>query len=187
MPHITDAIQDWIEEVAKVPVDGKEGSPDVCVIELGGTVGDIESSPFVEALRQVFCPDALQTSRQTPPANFSWKSLAISCLALMQALELPCRLEMPCLRHQCSYCSPFTAQPCSTVLWVLVCRYAPPANISALSNRPVQVAVAIVLGFEPPSPHVSDPVMTPSKGQHSSQICQYLLVSSIGSASKSRL
>jgi CTP synthase (UTP-ammonia lyase) len=25
---------------------------DVCVIELGGTVGDIESSPFVEALRQ---------------------------------------------------------------------------------------------------------------------------------------
>lgn len=56
VPHITDAIQDWIEEVAKVPVDGKEGSPDVCVIELGGTVGDIESSPFVEALRQAFCP-----------------------------------------------------------------------------------------------------------------------------------
>jgi CTP synthase len=26
--------------------------PDVCVIELGGTVGDIESMPFVEALRQ---------------------------------------------------------------------------------------------------------------------------------------
>ena len=56
VPHITDAIQDWIEEVAKVPVDGKEGCPDVCVIELGGTVGDIESSPFVEALRQVFQP-----------------------------------------------------------------------------------------------------------------------------------
>lgn len=56
VPHITDAIQDWIEEVAKVPVDGKEGCPDVCVIELGGTVGDIESSPFVEALRQVLCP-----------------------------------------------------------------------------------------------------------------------------------
>ena len=39
-----------------MPVDGKEGCPDVCVIELGGTVGDIESSPFVEALRQVSCP-----------------------------------------------------------------------------------------------------------------------------------
>jgi CTP synthase (UTP-ammonia lyase) len=33
-------------------VDGRDGVPDVCVIELGGTVGDIESMPFVEALRQ---------------------------------------------------------------------------------------------------------------------------------------
>ncbi|KXZ49682.1 hypothetical protein GPECTOR_20g539 [Gonium pectorale] len=54
VPHITDAIQDWIEMVAKRPVDGKSGVPHVCVIELGGTVGDIESAPFVEALRQFF-------------------------------------------------------------------------------------------------------------------------------------
>ena len=52
VPHITDAIQEWIERVAHVPVDGKPGPADVCVIELGGTVGDIESMPFVEALRQ---------------------------------------------------------------------------------------------------------------------------------------
>lgn len=52
VPHITDAIQDWIQKVAHTPVDGKPGPPDVCVIELGGTVGDIESMPFVEALRQ---------------------------------------------------------------------------------------------------------------------------------------
>ena len=52
VPHVTDAIQDWIQRVAHVPVDGRDGVPDVCVIELGGTVGDIESSPFVEALRQ---------------------------------------------------------------------------------------------------------------------------------------
>jgi len=53
VPHITDAIQDWIERVAHVPVDGNpDGKPDVCIIELGGTVGDIESAPFVEALRQ---------------------------------------------------------------------------------------------------------------------------------------
>ncbi|GLC65728.1 hypothetical protein PLESTF_000333500 [Pleodorina starrii] len=54
VPHITDAIQDWIQRVAAQPVDGKAGVPHVCVIELGGTVGDIESAPFVEALRQ-FC------------------------------------------------------------------------------------------------------------------------------------
>ena len=52
VPHITDAIQDWIERVAHIPVDGRDGCPEVCVIELGGTVGDIESMPFIEALRQ---------------------------------------------------------------------------------------------------------------------------------------
>lgn len=52
VPHITDEIQDWIERVAQVPVNGNGDSPDICIIELGGTVGDIESAPFVEALRQ---------------------------------------------------------------------------------------------------------------------------------------
>jgi CTP synthase len=52
IPHITDAIQDWIEDVASNPVDGSEDVPDVCIIELGGTVGDIESAPYIEALRQ---------------------------------------------------------------------------------------------------------------------------------------
>ncbi len=52
IPHITNEIQEWIEKVAQVPSDGNNGVPDVCIIELGGTVGDIESAPFVEALRQ---------------------------------------------------------------------------------------------------------------------------------------
>ena len=52
VPHITDEIQDWIERVASIPVDGNGDQPDVCVVELGGTVGDIESAPFIEALRQ---------------------------------------------------------------------------------------------------------------------------------------
>ena len=52
VPHITNEIQDWIERVAHVSADESEEIPDVCVIELGGTVGDIESAPFIEALRQ---------------------------------------------------------------------------------------------------------------------------------------
>lgn len=52
VPHVTDAIQTWIERVARVPVDESGLEPEVCIIELGGTVGDIESAPFVEALRQ---------------------------------------------------------------------------------------------------------------------------------------
>ncbi|KAK3321012.1 CTP synthase [Cercophora scortea] len=53
VPHITDAIQEWIERVAKIPVDDSGEEPDVCIIELGGTVGDLESGPFVEALVQL--------------------------------------------------------------------------------------------------------------------------------------
>ncbi|GAA5800085.1 CTP synthase [Helicostylum pulchrum] len=50
VPHVTDAIQEWIENVVSMPIEGEK--PDVCIIELGGTVGDIESAPFVEAMRQ---------------------------------------------------------------------------------------------------------------------------------------
>lgn len=57
VPHITNEIQDWIERVAHLPI--KESShgqqekvADICLIEVGGTVGDIESMIFLEALRQ---------------------------------------------------------------------------------------------------------------------------------------
>lgn len=52
VPHITNEIQEKLESVARMCSDGSGETPDVCVIELGGTVGDIESAPFVEALRQ---------------------------------------------------------------------------------------------------------------------------------------
>ena len=52
IPHITDAVMDWIEDVAHQCSDDSGLKPEVCIIELGGTVGDIESAPYVEALRQ---------------------------------------------------------------------------------------------------------------------------------------
>jgi CTP synthase len=53
VPHLTNAIQDWIEKVATVSTDmHSDDKPDVCVVELGGVIGDIESLPFVESLRQ---------------------------------------------------------------------------------------------------------------------------------------
>ncbi len=55
LPHPPTPIthpQNWIERVAQQPVDGSQEPPDVCLIEVGGTVGDIESSVFLEALRQ---------------------------------------------------------------------------------------------------------------------------------------
>ncbi|KAG8508839.1 CTP synthase 2, partial [Galemys pyrenaicus] len=49
VPHITDAVQDWVMNQAMVPVDGHKEEPQIC---LGGTIGDIEGMPFVEAFRQ---------------------------------------------------------------------------------------------------------------------------------------
>ncbi len=44
IPHITDEIKNFIRE--------KDGSADFVLVEIGGTVGDIESLPFLEAIRQ---------------------------------------------------------------------------------------------------------------------------------------
>ncbi|CAJ0577531.1 unnamed protein product, partial [Mesorhabditis spiculigera] len=52
IPHFTDAIIDWVERVAKIPVDGTTDVPDVCIIELGGTIGDIEGMPFLSAFEK---------------------------------------------------------------------------------------------------------------------------------------
>ena len=52
LPHVTGPIQDWIERVAKIPVGETNEEPDVCIVELGGTVGGIESAPFAEVMRQ---------------------------------------------------------------------------------------------------------------------------------------
>lgn len=51
VPHITDAIQEWIERAAMIPVDGKEGPADVCVIELGGTIGRFSQTPDMTECR----------------------------------------------------------------------------------------------------------------------------------------
>ncbi|CBZ50461.1 gk17769, related [Neospora caninum Liverpool] len=52
VPQVTDAIQAWIARVAEQPVDGHYEAPQICLIEVGGTVGDIESAVYLEALQQ---------------------------------------------------------------------------------------------------------------------------------------
>ena len=47
IPHITNEIKAHIKRVAE------ESHADVCIVEVGGTVGDIESLPFLEAIRQI--------------------------------------------------------------------------------------------------------------------------------------
>ncbi|HEX8891622.1 MAG TPA: CTP synthase [Pyrinomonadaceae bacterium] len=47
IPHITNEIKDAVRAVAE------KDKPDVVIVEIGGTVGDIESLPFLEAIRQM--------------------------------------------------------------------------------------------------------------------------------------
>jgi CTP synthase len=47
IPHITNEIKERIQRVAR------DRDPDVVIVEVGGTVGDIESLPFLEAIRQM--------------------------------------------------------------------------------------------------------------------------------------
>ena len=50
IPHITNEIQTFIERGAAA---SNNGQTDVAIVEIGGTVGDIESLPFLEAVRQM--------------------------------------------------------------------------------------------------------------------------------------
>jgi CTP synthase len=47
IPHVTDEIKRQIYEIARI------NNPDVLLVEIGGTTGDIESMPFLEAMRQM--------------------------------------------------------------------------------------------------------------------------------------
>ncbi len=47
IPHITDEIQSHVLEL------GNSGEYDIVIVEIGGTVGDIESLPYIEAVRQL--------------------------------------------------------------------------------------------------------------------------------------
>ena len=54
IPHITNEIKEFVYRV------GKQTDADVVITEIGGTIGDIESQPFLEAVRQI----SLEVGRQ---------------------------------------------------------------------------------------------------------------------------
>lgn len=82
IPHVTDEIKERVREVA-----AKSGA-DICIVEVGGTVGDIESMPFLEAMRQMhgeerdlvfihvtLVPPDLGGEQKTKPTQHSVKAL----------------------------------------------------------------------------------------------------------------
>lgn len=87
---MTDCIQEWILRVAGKSVDSiRDTEPDICLVEVGGTVGDIESSVYLEALQHLFMRlprdgyclahvtyiPQLGSEQKTKPAQHSFKAL----------------------------------------------------------------------------------------------------------------
>eukprot|EP00906_Rhabdomonas_costata_P031475 RCo044450 len=106
IPHVADEIIRWITETASVPTDGSRLPPHVCVMELHGTVGDIELMLMLEALRMlkfrlgkenlciVHCTyvPIIQGVQKTKPTQHTVKVL--SELGLQPDLVM-CRCEEP--------------------------------------------------------------------------------------------
>ena len=81
IPHITEEIKRRIRQVSR------EGGCEICLIEVGGTVGDIESMPFLEAMRQLkyeesgniffvhvtLAPSTMDGEQKTKPTQHSVK------------------------------------------------------------------------------------------------------------------
>ena len=55
IPHITDEIKERLRKIAK------ENATDLIIVEIGGTVGDIESLPYLEAAREFRLEEAART------------------------------------------------------------------------------------------------------------------------------
>lgn len=81
IPHVTDEIKNQIKSTAE------KSDADICIVEVGGTVGDIESMPFLEAVRQMhieeicifihvtLIPTTVQGEQKTKPTQHSVKAL----------------------------------------------------------------------------------------------------------------
>ena len=86
IPHITNEIKDFIYAV------GKKTEADVVITEIGGTTGDIESQPFLEAIRQVGLEqgrgNSLYIHVTQGMTTFSWHSI----LDTSVSVSLPPRL-----------------------------------------------------------------------------------------------
>ncbi|MDJ0812181.1 MAG: CTP synthase [Woeseiaceae bacterium] len=121
IPHITDEIKDSVRKGA--------GDADVCLVEIGGTVGDIESLPFLEAIRQMgvemghdkvmyvhltlvpFIPTSSEI--KTKPTQHSVKELRSIGI---QPDILVCRSEDPLPEEQRRKIALFTNVPANAVL-----------------------------------------------------------------------
>lgn len=103
VPHITDAIKQTIMNVAH--------DPDVVIVEIGGTVGDIESLPFLEAIRQM-------------PFDVGRENVLYIHLTLVPYIETAGELKTKPTQHSVNKLREIGIQP--NILLCRTDRYLPP-------------------------------------------------------------
>ena len=123
IPHVTNEIQEFVKRGA--------GSADIAVVEIGGTVGDIESLPFVEAVRQL----SLQVGREN--SCFAHLTLCPWIAAAGELKTKPTQHSVQKLREEGVYPD------------VLLCRADRPipenerAKIALFANLPVDHVISV--------------------------------------------
>ena len=123
IPHVTNEIQEFVKRGA--------GSADIAVVEIGGTVGDIESLPFVEAVRQL----SLQVGREK--SCFVHLTLCPWIAAAGELKTKPTQHSVQTLREEGVYPD------------VLLCRADRPipenerAKIALFANLPVDHVISV--------------------------------------------
>ena len=126
IPHVTNEIQEFVKRGARF---GEADAVDVAIVEIGGTVGDIESLPFLEAVRQMslklpqgdtafvhlsYVPwIAAAGELKTKPTQHTAKQLREIGI---QADALLCRADRPIPQDECAKISLFCNIPEAAVI-----------------------------------------------------------------------
>ena len=126
IPHVTNAIKDKFRRIEE-----QTGS-DVVITELGGTIGDIESQPFVEAIRQY--------RKEAGPENVCYihVSLVPYIAAAHEVKTKPTQHSVKELRRTSLCCAPIT---------ILMTLSAARSRVSATSTPTVSLPTRIARAF----------------------------------------
>ncbi|GKT50634.1 CTP synthase [Colletotrichum spaethianum] len=123
VPHVTDAIQDWIERVAKIPTDDSGEEPDVCIIELGAGSGNFiqihvsyvptihgeqKTKPTQHAVKTVrsygLVPDMIACRCEQPLMEATVKKIALLCQVdvpqVLVVRDMPTIYQVPLLLEE---------------------------------------------------------------------------------------
>lgn len=131
IPHVTNAIKDKFRRIEE-----QTGS-DVVITELGGTIGDIESQPFVEAIRQYRKEPVPRTS-----ATSTYRSFPIS--------PPPTRLRPSPRSTPSRSCAALVSSPtllCCAPITILMTLSAARSRVSATSTPTVSLPTRIARAF----------------------------------------